>query len=166
MFQYIQEQNIDANEDSDLGQVFLDMLVNLVLTQARECLLERAVIGQVIQKNGLISWLHIAMEAAQVSADYQSLLTYPLSSIPCSWSCLIHAKSEHYRALADYYLAYALTSQQEEMTETAAETIRFLHDIPLGEENRRPSVPTTMEERKYLGILKSMLMQFFSWLCS
>ena len=71
--------------------------------------------------------------------------------IPYFWLCLLQVKREHYRALADYYVALGLSNQQAELTERSVGTFQFLHNVEQLEECERPAVPTTEEQRKCLG---------------
>ena len=83
-------------------------------------------------------------------------------------------KREHYRALADYYVALPLatTGPALQLTARAAETfqvlslkclkmslvsikhvfhLQFLHDLSGQDEADRPAVPRSGQQRKYLG---------------
>ena len=83
-------------------------------------------------------------------------------------------KREHYRALADYYVALPLatTGPGLQLTARAAETfqvlplkclkislvlikhvfhLQFLHDLSGQDEADRPAVPRSGQQRKYLG---------------
>ena len=59
------------------------------------------------------SCLELSQEAAHLSQTYDEvLISVPeVSVIPYSWVCLLQVKREHYRALADYYLALPLAHQ-------------------------------------------------------
>jgi hypothetical protein len=71
--------------------------------------------------------------------------------IPSFWMCLVQVKREHYQALADYYVALGLSNHQTELAESSLENFQFLHNLQHLDENERPAVPRTAEERKYLG---------------
>ena len=151
---FIQE-NFHNAPSCDLGSDCLSMLIQLMLGQARECLFEKSVLG-LEDVNDLDMCLELGQEAAHVSATYDKVLqtivdTTVRESLPQFWLCLIQVKREHYRALADYYVALGLTNQQAELTERSVETLQFLHNVEQLGECERPAVPTTEEQRKFLG---------------
>ena len=76
--------------------------------------------------------------------------------VPYSWVSLVQVKKEHYRALANFYVALGLLDHDADVSEKTAETLQFLHDVrtdKAGDGANRPSVPRSAEERKYLGKL-------------
>jgi hypothetical protein len=153
-FMFIHE-NFHNAPSIDLDSDCLNMLVQLMLGQARECLLEKSVL-RLKDENDLDMCLELGQEAAHVSATYDKVLQTIVDSsvkecMPCFWLCLIQVKREHYRALADYYVALGLSNHLAELTERSLETFQFLHDIQQVGEYERPAVPTTAEQRKYLG---------------
>ena len=167
-FQFIQE-NFSNAPSSDLGTDCLQMLVQLMLGQARECLLEKTVLG-LQDGNDLDLCLELSQEAAHVSTTYDEVLRATVDTtvkdcMPYSWLCLVQVKREHYRAMADYYVALGLSNHQAELTERSVETFQFLHDVHQVDEDERPAVPRTDEQRKYLGnrnhILTSSVFKVF-----
>jgi hypothetical protein len=158
-FQFIQE-NFSNAPSSDLGTDCLKMLVQLMLGQARECLFEKTVMG-FQDGNDLDLCLELSQEAAHVSATYDEVLKATVDTtvkeyMPYSWLCLVQVKREHYRALADYYVALGLSNHQTELTERSVETLLFLHDVSQEDDAERPAVPRTAEQRKYLGECDNM----------
>ena len=153
-FEFIQE-NFNNAPISDLGTDCLKMLVQLMLGQARECLFDKSVMG-LQDGNDLDLCLELSQEAAHVSATYDEVLgttvdTTVKDCMPYSWLRLVQVKREHYRALADYYVALGLSNHQAELTERSVETLLFLHDVSQEDDAERPAVPRTAEQRKYLG---------------
>ena len=150
-FQFIIE-NFSNAPSSDLGPDCLNMIVQLMLAQARECLFEKGALGVEEGQLEVESCLELSQEAAHLSQTYDEvLISVPeVSVIPYSWVCLLQVKREHYRALADYYLALPL-SHHLPLSDRAAETFQFLHDLAGQEEADRPVLPRTEQQRKYLA---------------
>ena len=106
------------------------MLVQLMLAQARECLFEKgALMLEQEEDQDVDTCLELAQEAAHMSNTYDEVLISVPDCIPYTWVCLIQVKREHYRALADYYVALPLSSSGMVMSSRAKETFQFLHDI-------------------------------------
>ena len=150
-FQFIIE-NFSNAPSSDLGPECLNMIVQLMLAQARECLFEKGVLG-LEESSALLdldNCLEVSQEAAHLSNTYEEVLLSVTECIPYSWVCLLQVKREHYRALADYYLALPL-SLQLPLSDRAVETFQFLHDLTGQDEADRPVVPRTAHQRKYLA---------------
>ena len=153
-FEFI-EENFSHAPSSDLGTDCLRMLVQLMLGQKRECLFEKSVLG-LDDGNDLDHCLELSQEAAHVSDTYDEVLRTAVDTIvkdcmPCSWLCLLQVKREHYRALADYYVATGLANHQGELAERSVETLQFLHDVQEGNGAELPVLPKTVEQRKRLG---------------
>ena len=111
MFQYIQVIELETTDESDLEQHFLTFLVRMVLAQAKECLLERAVLCLANNEKSLNSWLRIAMEAVHVSNDFSDIdsrisLLNLRNMIPNAWQNLIKIKKEYYRAVGNLSLIH------------------------------------------------------------
>jgi hypothetical protein len=153
-FMFIHE-NFHNAPSIDLGTDCLNMFVQLMLGQVRECLFEKTVL-KLKDENNLDLCLELCQEAAHVSATYDKVLQTIVEStlkecMPYHWLCLLQVKREHYQALADYYVALGLSNHLAELTERSVETFQFLHDIQQVGECERTAVPTTEEQRKYLG---------------
>ena len=119
-FQYIHENFTNA-PSSDLGPDTLHMLVQLMCGQARECLFEKTELAfhQQQEEEGagqggrMEVCLELGQEAAHVSEVYekvQEAISQPpvKEYVPYTWVSLVTVKREHYRALANYYVAIAL----------------------------------------------------------
>ena len=112
-FQYIHENFTNA-PSSDLGPETLHMLVQLMCAQARECLFEKTELSQSgAEDTDLNTCLELGQEAAHVSEVYekvQEAISLPpvKDYVPYLWVSLVQVKREHYRALANYYVAIAL----------------------------------------------------------
>ncbi|XP_043482253.1 rhophilin-2 isoform X1 [Leptopilina heterotoma] len=110
-FRYIHENFTNA-PSMDLGPDMLDMLVQLMLAQARECLFEKLELQSRDSRNIDVS-LDLAQEAAQVSAVYNDvhglIIREPVRDyVPESWVSLILVKREHHLALAHKHCAVGL----------------------------------------------------------
>ncbi|CAB3370818.1 Hypothetical predicted protein [Cloeon dipterum] len=112
-FQYIHESFTNA-PSMDLSPDMLDMLVQLMLAQARECLFEKLEL-QSQDLRDVDVCLDLGQEAAQVADAYSKV--FGLISVPSvkdyvaqSWVSLAMVKQEHYRALSHYHVACGLLS--------------------------------------------------------
>ena len=68
-------------------------------------------------------------------------------------------KREHYRALANFYVALGLLDHEDDLDKKTRETLQFLHDVRpdrAGTNAVRPPVPETKERRIYLGEARSI----------
>ncbi|KAG1660953.1 Rhophilin-2 [Nymphon striatum] len=157
MFQYILESFTKA-PSMDLDVKTLDMLTNLMLAQARECIYERLV-GSIssIEKQGLSVCIEIAQEAAEVAKFYNTVLKAvsfrPVKDyVPYTWISLIQVKIEHYRAMAHHFTAIGLIEHTGDMTESLRQSLEFLH---VTNENSSLlidfAIPETSEECKLLA---------------
>ena len=146
IFEFIKE-NFNNAPSSDLEQECLVMLVQLMLGQATECLFEKTVM--VVEHTNIDNYLELSQEAAHISSRYDKVLEVMLETeyLPYYWLCLVQIKREHYRALADYYLALGLVSHQGQLPDTALRTLQGIHHA----HHQRPPVPRTKEQRYYLG---------------
>jgi len=154
IFEFIKE-NFNNAPSSDLEPDCLKMLVQLMLSQARECLFEKMVLS-LGDGDDLDSCLDLGQEAAHISASYEEVLramaeTRVKQCLPYYWLCLVQIKREHYRALADYYVALGLVTQQEDLSDRSVKTLQHIHDLQQLGESERPAVPRTAEQRKHLG---------------
>ena len=74
--------------------------------------------------------------------------------VPFSWVSLAQVKQEHYRALANFYIAVGLLDHKGDLDKKTRETLQFLHDIRpdrAGNNDVRPTVPESKDLRMYLG---------------
>jgi len=154
IFEFIKE-NFNNAPSSDLEPECLVMLVQLMLGQATECLFEKTVIS-LGEGSDIDFCLELSQEAAHISSSYDQVLEVMVETrvkeyLPYYWLCLVQIKREHYRALADYYLALGLVRHQGLTPDTAAKTLQYIHHLHHQEESDRPPVPRTTEERNYLG---------------
>ena len=194
-FQFIIE-NFSHAPSSDLGPECLNTLVQMMLGQARECLLEKAVLALAGDASQMELCLELSQvcnvdfavtvagvqEAAHVSSQYEEAVQAAAPCIPLSWVsqphcrtplhcplqvCLLQVKREHYRALADYFLALPLaadpvlpcvawpvlypTLQAVPLTARAADCLAYLHDLSGQPECERPAVPRSRDQRRHLA---------------
>ncbi|XP_064641386.1 rhophilin-2-B-like [Lineus longissimus] len=103
--------NFSHAPSMDMQSDTLDMLAQLMLSQAQECVFEKRVLGGV--KGGVRDYTEVAQEAAMVCEMYQQ--THRLMCVekikqylPYSWVSMVQVKSQHYGALSHYYCAIGI----------------------------------------------------------
>ncbi|XP_049939722.1 rhophilin-2 isoform X1 [Schistocerca serialis cubense] len=154
-FRYIHENFTNA-PSMDLGPEMLDMLVQLMLAQARECLFEKLEL-QSRDRRDIDVCLDLSQEAAQVSDVYgkvHSLISCPpvKDYVPYSWVSLILVKREHYCALSHFHAAKGVLSQKlDSIGARTRETLQFLHAEGDTRTQLDIRLPQDDAERKLLG---------------
>ncbi|KRT86154.1 PDZ domain-containing protein [Oryctes borbonicus] len=128
-FRYINENFTNA-PSMDLRADMLEMLIQLMLAQARECLLEKLDL-QSIENRSIDVCCDLAQEASQLSECYSNvhkLITNPSVKdyVPYSWLALIQVKREFYAAMAHFYAAKGLL-ESDEVTSPTTQTLEFLN---------------------------------------
>ncbi|XP_011879322.1 PREDICTED: rhophilin-2 [Vollenhovia emeryi] len=153
-FRYIHENFTNA-PSMDLGPEMLEMLVQLMLAQARECLFEKLELQSRDGRNTDVC-LDLAQEAAQVAAIYNDvhglISREPVRDyVPETWISLILVKREHHLALAHKHLAVGLLDRP--IAEFRVETRLTLEHIQKsdGKTQLDTTVPSNDNERKLLG---------------
>nr|CAD7585520.1 unnamed protein product [Timema genevievae] len=155
-FRYILENFTNA-PSMDLGPEMLDMLVQLMLAQARECLFEKLELQSRDRKQDVDVCLDLAQEAAQVSEVYGKVHTLiscqPVKDyVPYSWVCLAQVKREHYTALSHYHTALGVMgARMGDMSAQTRDTLQFLHAEDENKTRLEIRVPQDDDERKLLG---------------
>ncbi|XP_075229263.1 GTP-Rho-binding protein rhophilin isoform X2 [Lycorma delicatula] len=130
-FTYVHENFTNA-PSMDLAPHMLEMLVQLMLAQARECLFEKLEL-QSKDKRDVDICFDLAQEAAQVAEVYCTVHTLITVSavrdyVPYSWVSLVQVKKEHYSALAHYHSAIGLLSHDlNSLSERTKEVLQYLH---------------------------------------
>ncbi|KAF6197785.1 hypothetical protein GE061_008751, partial [Apolygus lucorum] len=123
--------NFTNGPSIDLAQDMLNMLVHLMLAQARECLLEKLQL-QSQEKRDVDIHFDLALEAQELSKRYEEVtqLMSPVSDyLPYSWASLCNVKSQHYAALGHASAAAGLSSasqgdaRAEQLVSLASEAI-------------------------------------------
>ncbi|KAJ7999348.1 hypothetical protein DPEC_G00193460 [Dallia pectoralis] len=99
----------------DLSPAMLSMLIKMMLSQAQECLFENIALSGI--RNEFLSLLKTAQEATKVGDWYdqvhQSMIQTPVKdNVPFFWSTMAQVKTQHYRAMAHYFVATALMDHQ------------------------------------------------------
>lgn len=155
MFRFVQEHFSHA-PSMDLCVETLNMLVSLLLAQARECLFEKLILNN-IEKKGIEACLEVGQEAAQVAEVYtkvhKCISTPPVKDyVPYSWISLVLVKAQHYRALSHYYVAIGLLDHMDGLTPAVKDTLRC---IQIADQNKSMTidicVPHTRDEQQLLG---------------
>ncbi|OAD52287.1 Protein diaphanous [Eufriesea mexicana] len=153
-FRYIHENFTNA-PSMDLGPDMLEMLVQLMLAQARECLFEKLELQSKDGRN-IDVCLDLAQEASQVAAVYSDvhglISREPVRDyVPETWISLIMVKREHHLALAHKHLALGLFDRP--FTEWRAETKLALEHVQKsdGKTQLDVIVPRDENERKLLA---------------
>lgn len=137
----------------DMQPQTLTMLVQLMMSQAQECVYESLTLGGITQ--GILQYSYVAQEASMVSRMYQD--TQQLMStehvkdyIPFSWLSMAQVKSEYYNALAHHYIADALLDQPDSIDHEKVK--KLVECITINEDIGSPiRLPQTFEERKQLA---------------
>ncbi|XP_046667846.1 LOW QUALITY PROTEIN: rhophilin-2-B [Homalodisca vitripennis] len=154
-FTYVHENFTNA-PSMDLAPHMLDMLVQLMLAQARECLFEKLELQSRDKRDVDIS-LDLAQEAAQVSEVYCSVQTLISVSavrdyVPYSWLSLVQVKREHYAALAHHHSAEGLLARDlDSLSARTKQALQLLHRDTDPRTQLDISEPHDDHERKLLG---------------
>ncbi|KAK9688363.1 PDZ domain [Popillia japonica] len=152
-FRYINENFTNA-PSMDLRTDMLEMLIQLMLAQARECLLEKLDL-QSTENRSIDVCFDLAQEATQLSECYNNvykLITTPSVKdyVPYSWLALIQVKKEFYSAMAHFYAAKGLL-QKNEMTSATIQTLEFLYTVNIAAQVDNKIWENNSEKRKLLG---------------
>ncbi|XP_053127489.1 rhophilin-2 [Hemicordylus capensis] len=99
----------------DMSPAMLSVLVKMMLAQAQECIFEQMCLPGI--RNEFFTLVKMAQEVAKVGETYMLVNTAmsqaPVKeNIPYSWSKLAQVKSDHFRALAHYFVATILSDHQ------------------------------------------------------
>lgn len=114
IFKHIHETFTNA-PSIDLKPQFLEILVALMLAQARECLYEKLLLQ--IESFSISNKNHIhrdlSGEAAQLMLEYNKIHTsidteWMHTYIPECWAAFVPLKAEYYKALAHYHAAISI----------------------------------------------------------
>ncbi|XP_060535994.1 rhophilin-2 isoform X2 [Cylas formicarius] len=130
-FRYIHENFTNA-PSMDLGPEMLEMFVQLMLAQARECLLEKLQL-QSEDKRPVDICLDLAQEAAELAECYahvHEMISHECvhDYVPYSWVSLTQVKREYYTALGHCLVAAGvLHKEAARMSSATKETLQFLH---------------------------------------
>lgn len=156
-FRYIHENFTNA-PSMDLGPEMLEMLIQLMLAQARECLLEKLEL-QSQDNRSMDICFDLAQEAAQLSQCYNQ--AYELINcatvrdyVPFSWTALVQVKGEYYTGMAHYHAACGiLHNDADHMNAATRDTLQFLHAIQenCGSTQLDIRMPKDEKERRLLG---------------
>ncbi|XP_032629249.1 rhophilin-2 [Chelonoidis abingdonii] len=99
----------------DMSPAMLSVLVKMMLAQAQECVFEQISLPGI--RNEFFTLVKMAQEVAKVGEVYTLVNTAmnqaPVkANIPYSWSNMAKIKSDHYKALAHYFVATLLSDHQ------------------------------------------------------
>lgn len=140
----------------DMSPAMLSMLIRLMLAQAQECIFEKTVLPGI--RNHFYSLLKMAQEAAKVSEIYdqvhQCMIQTPIKdNVPLFWSTMAQVKTNHYSAVAHYFVASALLDHRlgaNDDEDQQEKTLSQVYDhIPDG---RTPlDILRKKEERERIG---------------
>ncbi|XP_043286850.1 rhophilin-2 isoform X2 [Venturia canescens] len=153
-FRYIHENFTNA-PSMDLGPDMLDMLVQLMLAQARECLFEKLELESRETRSMDVS-LDLAREASQVATVYNEVhgsISRQLvrDYVPESWISLILIKREHHLALAHRHCAAALLERKlSEFSNESKLTLERMQESD-GKTQIEFTLPKDDNERQLLG---------------
>ncbi|XP_018319806.1 rhophilin-2-like isoform X2 [Agrilus planipennis] len=130
-FRYIQE-NYTNGPSMDLSPEMLEMLIQLMLAQARECLLEKLEL-QSKDKRTIDICLDLAQEASYLaqcfSHVHQTITQKTVKNyVPYSWVSLLQLKHVYFTAMAHYHVASGLLQKDAKgLSDTTKDTLHFLH---------------------------------------
>ncbi|NXO75139.1 RHPN2 protein, partial [Sitta europaea] len=99
----------------DMSPAMLNVLVRMLLAQAQECVFEQMGLAGI--RNEFFTLVKMTQEVAKVGEVYMLVNTAmnqePVKeNIPYSWSKLAQIKSDHYKALAHYFIATILCDHE------------------------------------------------------
>ncbi|XP_072278304.1 rhophilin-2 isoform X2 [Pyxicephalus adspersus] len=99
----------------DMSPAMLGALIKMLLAEAYECQFEQLILSGV--HNEFCTLAKVAQEAAKVSEVhlqvYNAMNQAPIKeNVPYSWSVMVQIKAEHYKALANYFVAIVLIDHQ------------------------------------------------------
>uniref|UniRef100_A0A8C6ZND6 Rhophilin Rho GTPase binding protein 2 n=2 Tax=Nothoprocta perdicaria TaxID=30464 RepID=A0A8C6ZND6_NOTPE len=99
----------------DMSPAMLNVLVKMMLAQAQECVFEQISLPGI--RNEFFTLVKMTQEVAKVGEVYMMVNTAmnqePVKeNIPYSWSKLAQIKSDHYKALAHYFIATILCDHE------------------------------------------------------
>ncbi|ROT83989.1 putative rhophilin-2 isoform X1 [Penaeus vannamei] len=160
MFRYLHDTFTNA-PSKDLSPEILDMLIHLMLAQARECLHEKALLGH---SEDFETVVELSQEAANVAQEYAQVLktiSDPAVKgyVPASWISLVHIKADYYRACSHYHIAEALLTlpcsikEEEHIGMRVREALQYFHLQPSNNTTTIDiTVPSCRRERTILGL--------------
>lgn len=155
-FRYLHNHFTNA-PSMDMQPHTLTMLIQLMMSQAQECVFECKVLGS-NSNNGLLSNVRAAQEAVVVSQMYDDtkllMTAEPVKDyIPYSWVSMATVKAQYYMALAHTHMATAIIEFADENdSQSLSEFMDALQNTKeVDTENNRLSVPQTQEDRITLG---------------
>ncbi|XP_071443196.1 rhophilin-2-like, partial [Hetaerina americana] len=155
-FRYLHDHFTNA-PSMDLSPNVLQMLVQLMMAQARECLFEKLDLQSKERKLDIDLCLDLAQEAAQVSETYSKvhacISSPPVRDyVPHSWVALALVKREHYAALSHLHVALGVLEALPSVGALTSRTREVLTYIHLEESAQLDiRVPKDDSERKLLG---------------
>ena len=155
-FKYICENFTNA-PSMDLGPEMLEMLVQLMLAQARECLFQKLEIQSETNRSTTIS-LDLTQEASQVALVFQEVTEMINDKkvgdyVPYSWRALLHVKHEYYSSLAHYHCSRAILESNDcYLDKSVKDTLQYLHETTNCDKPQVDIlVPNDEGEQKLLG---------------
>lgn len=155
-FRYLHNHFTNA-PSMDMQPHTLTMLIQLMMSQAQECVFECKILGS-NSNNGLLSNVRAAQEAVVVSQMYDDtkllMTAEPVKDyIPYSWVSMATVKAQYYMALAHTHMATAIIEFADENdSQSLSEFMDALQNTKeVDTENNRLSVPQTQEDRITLG---------------
>ncbi|XP_046385024.1 rhophilin-2 [Ischnura elegans] len=156
-FRYLHDHFTNA-PSMDLSPNVLQMLVQLMLAQARECLFEKLEVQSKERALDVDLCLDLAQEAAQVSETYskvhECISSPPVRDyVPHSWVALALVKREHYAALSHLHVALGMLEalpSVDALTTRTRDVLAYIH-LEEGDTQLEIRVPKDDAERKLLG---------------
>ncbi|XP_074036926.1 GTP-Rho-binding protein rhophilin isoform X4 [Leptinotarsa decemlineata] len=153
-FRYINENFTNA-PSMDLGPEMLEMFVQLMLAQARECLLEKLQL-QSREKRSVDICLDLSQEAAHLAECYNDVHLLIANDavrdfVPYSWTSLVQVKREYYTGLAHNHVAAGILHKEAScMSDATKDTLLYMHS-EAGSAQLDIRMPKDSTERRLLG---------------
>uniref|UniRef100_A0A8C0H751 Rhophilin Rho GTPase binding protein 2 n=1 Tax=Chelonoidis abingdonii TaxID=106734 RepID=A0A8C0H751_CHEAB len=152
----------------DMSPAMLSVLVKMMLAQAQECVFEQISLPGI--RNEFFTLVKMAQEVAKVGEVYTLVNTAmnqaPVkANIPYSWSNMAKIKSDHYKALAHYFVATLLSDHHEityleecfqNVTTYSLPTSPSALHLPEGKAHLRKAIVYHEEALRVCGLCKKL----------
>ncbi|OWF41315.1 rhophilin-2-B-like [Mizuhopecten yessoensis] len=152
-FRYLHNHFSNA-PSMDMQPQTLTMMVQLMMSQAQECVFESKVFGGV---EGILAHVKAAQEAIVVSQMYDDtqvlMASEPLKDyIPYSWLSMTQVKSQYYMAIAHEHMASAILNHKDNNDHIKLGLYMAAHqNSEVDDDNNKVETPRTDKERLQHG---------------
>ena len=140
----------------DMQPETLTMLIQLMMSQAQECVYEKFVLKHM--KDEMVTYIKAAQEAMVVSCYYEETVLLMSSEpvkdyIPYSWISMTQVKHEYFKALSHHNMACAILNPKDVEDEFSLQYFLSAHlsTVEDTNENNKMKIPRVPEERLQIG---------------